>query len=103
MFNDTTATKDHLRPHNAITNRRECCGCHTPLDDSFKPGGNPDVDKIKVLYAQIIDFCNDMRSSLPEAKTSDDAKRLSEKARFLSVAITEAQTAQMWAVKAITK
>ena len=58
---------------------------------SFNPGGNPDVNEIKALYAQIIDKLNELRG----------ADR-NEKARLLSVAITEAQGAQMWAVKGIT-
>ena len=43
---------------------------------TFNPGGNEDVNQAKSHVAQYIDM--------------------------LSVAITEAQTSQMWAVKAIT-
>lgn len=62
---------------------------------SFNPGGNPDVDKIKRDFAAIIDGLHDRRlkAGLLEQK---------ETARMLSIAITEAQTAQMWAVKAVT-
>jgi hypothetical protein len=60
---------------------------------TFNPGGNPKVDEVKKLYAQIIDICNDARTEAGQG----------EKGRLLSVAITEAQTAQMWAVKGITK
>jgi hypothetical protein len=59
---------------------------------TFNPSGDPLVNEIKVAYAKIIDLCNDLR-----ALTGPN-----EKARLLSVAITEAQTAQMWAVKGIT-
>ena len=59
---------------------------------TFNPGGNPKVDEIKKLYAQIIDLCNDLRTEAGQG----------EKGRLLSVAITEAQTAQMWAVKGVT-
>ena len=59
---------------------------------AFNPSGDDKVHKIKELYAQIIDLCNDARG-----ETGGN----SEKARLLSVAITEAQTAQMWAVKGI--
>jgi hypothetical protein len=59
---------------------------------SFNPSGNDDVHDCKRLFAEIIDALNDARSS-----TSDG-----EHKRLYSVAITEAQTAQMWAVKAIT-
>jgi len=51
-------------------------------------------NRIKQLYAQIIDLCNDMRS---ETYPSSD-----ERSRLFSIAITQTQTAQMWAVKAIT-
>lgn len=60
---------------------------------TFNPGGNPAVDECKRSYAKIIDQMNDMRNDpimTPEGK------------RLASVAITEAQGAQMWAVKAIT-
>jgi len=46
---------------------------------------------VKSLYAQIIDELHDLRSG-----TTGEAARLA------SIAITEAQGAQMWAVKAIT-
>lgn len=59
---------------------------------TFNPSQNPSVQYVKSLYAQIIDDLNDRRTMV----TDGDAKR------YYSVAITEAQTAQMWAVKAIT-
>jgi hypothetical protein len=59
---------------------------------SFNPSSNPEVESIKRQYADIIDSLNDKRSH-----TQDK-----EKARLYSIAITEAQAAQMWAVKAIT-
>jgi len=59
---------------------------------TFNPGGNPKVDEVKKLYAQIIDLCAEIRTEAGQG----------EKGRLASVAITEAQTAQMWAVKAIT-
>lgn len=59
---------------------------------NFNPSGSPGVDKIKSAYAAIIDHLDDVR------KNSGNP----EKKRLASVAITEAQTAQMWAVKAIT-
>jgi hypothetical protein len=58
---------------------------------TFNPSGDEKVKKVKELYAQIIDFLNEVRG-----------EERSEKARLLSVAITEAQTSQMWAVKGIT-
>ncbi|MHB8089967.1 MAG: Acb2/Tad1 domain-containing protein, partial [Anaerolineaceae bacterium] len=53
--------------------------------------GDEKVFKIKQLYAEIIDIMNDLKDPTP-----------SEAGRLASIAITEAQTAQMWAVKAIT-
>lgn len=59
---------------------------------SFNPSGDEKVQKVKELYAEIIGLCNDLRAEAGPG----------EKGRLLSVAITEAQTAQMWAVKGIT-
>jgi hypothetical protein len=59
---------------------------------TFNPSGDPKVNEIKSLFAQIINLCNELRRLGPPG----------EKTRLLEVAITEAQTAQMWAVKAIT-
>lgn len=59
---------------------------------TFNPSQNPQVKAIKEHYAATIDLLNTMRN-----ETSDK-----EVARMLSVAITESQTAQMWAVKAVT-
>ena len=59
---------------------------------AFNPSGDQNVEKIKRLYAEIIDLCNTCR----------EAARDNEKVRLFSVAIIEAQGAQMWAVKAIT-
>jgi len=59
---------------------------------TFNPGGHPLVNDIKEKTAAYIDFLNDIRSS------SDNG----EVKRMILVAITEAQTSQMWAVKAVT-
>lgn len=58
---------------------------------TFNPSGDEAVLKAKKLFADAIDLLNGIRGS-----------ERSEQARLCSVAITEAQTAQMWAVKAIT-
>ena len=58
---------------------------------TFNPGNNEDVDKVKKLYAQVIDTLNEIRG-----------EERNERARLCSAAITQAQGAQMWAVKAIT-
>jgi hypothetical protein len=59
---------------------------------AFNPSGDEDVQVIKCGYALIIDKLNDMRNG----------PAISERARLFSIAITQAQAAQMWAVKAIT-
>lgn len=58
----------------------------------FNPSSNTEVHDLKEDIAIFINDCNDAR-----AKASDP-----EVKRMYSVAITEAQTAQMWAVKAAT-
>jgi len=59
---------------------------------TFNPSGDSAVITTKKYFAQIIDDMNSLRS----LSESPEAKRL------YSIAITEAQGAQMWAVKAIT-
>lgn len=59
---------------------------------TFNPSSLPAVDDAKRGFAAVIDQMNDLRN----ASDNPDVKRMA------SVAITEAQTAQMWAVKAIT-
>ena len=58
---------------------------------TFNPSNDENVEKVKALYAEIIDTINNIRG-----------EDRNEKARLLSIAVTEAQTAQMWAVKGIT-
>ena len=58
---------------------------------NFNPSGEPNVDRVKKLFAEIIDICFDAR-----------LRSSGEKARLFSIAITEAQTAQMWVVKGLT-
>ena len=70
-----------------LTFGQKACGV------SFNPGGREDVDLIKRKFAEIVDLLNEHRSL-------DDAS--SETKRMLSIAITDTQTAQMWAVKAVT-
>ena len=59
---------------------------------SFNPGGLESVNTLKKAYADLVDKLNDARvfDADPEVR------------RMLSVAITELQTSQMWAVKAVT-
>lgn len=59
---------------------------------TFNPSGHEKVNAIKQKQAEYIDLLNQYR----EETTNGEVKRQ------LSVAITEAQTSQMWAVKAVT-
>lgn len=77
---------------------------------TFNPSGDMRVTELKTLYAKIIDICDDLRRILCESggATGDPdidravTSKIAEQKRLLSIAITEAQGAQMWAVKAIT-
>lgn len=60
---------------------------------SFNPSGDPAVHRCKVEFAAVIDHMHELRMA---NMGSSDIHRMA------SIAITEAQTAQMWAVKAIT-
>lgn len=73
-------------------NQRELSYGEKAVGLTFNPGGNPKVNEIKEQFAKVIDTMNDARLE------SNDG----EVKRMMSVAITEAQTAQMWAVKAVT-
>jgi hypothetical protein len=59
---------------------------------TFNPSNSHEVDKCKQEFAAVIDRMNYLRNLTDNAEVK----------RMASVAITEAQTAQMWAVKAIT-
>lgn len=59
---------------------------------TFNPSNDSTVQSVKLAYAGVIDTLNNLRTSTEDG----------EQKRLLSVAITEAQGAQMWAVKAIT-
>ena len=71
---------------NELTFGEKACGV------SFNPGGNPVVSEIKRQFAAVVDDLNLLR----EQTASGEVKRM------LSLAITDVQTAQMWAVKAVT-
>lgn len=59
---------------------------------TFNPSGDDNVAVLKEMIAAFIDRCNMHR----DQATSPEVKRM------YSIAITEAQTAQMWGVKAAT-
>lgn len=70
-----------------LTFGQKACGVN------FNPDSNPQVASIKQAYASLVDVLDAIR------KTADNSPEVK---RMLSIAITEAQTSQMWAVKAIT-
>lgn len=59
---------------------------------NFNPGQSHEVHKCKKEFADVIDRMNYLRLHSHDTEVQ----------RMASIAITEAQTAQMWAVKAIT-
>lgn len=59
---------------------------------NFNPSNDDKVGQVKQKFAEAIDLINDLRNSTESGEVK----------RQCSVAITETQTAQMWAVKAIT-
>lgn len=63
---------------------------------TFNPSNNGDVETLKRAYAAIIDHLDDFRKGYIARGDNPEMVRL------CSIAITEAQTAQMWAVKAVT-
>lgn len=75
-----------MEPTKEMSFGEKACGV------SFNPGGHEQVNKVKEAFANVVDILNDYR-----AETEDG-----EVKRMLSVAITDAQTAQMWGVKAVT-
>lgn len=58
---------------------------------SFNPSGDDAVARCKQIFADAIDQMSELRFGATP-----------EQARLASIAITEAQGAQMWAVKALT-
>jgi hypothetical protein len=79
-----------MSPDNQV--QRELSYGEKAVGLTFNPSNDAKVDEVKALYAKIIDLCDVMRKEAGPG----------EKGRLLSVAITEAQSAQMWAVKGIT-
>lgn len=75
-----------------MTNKQEITYGEKAVGLTFNPSNDDNVSACKAGFAILINMMNDLRND-----TSDP-----EVARMASIAITEAQTAQMWAVKAIT-
>ena len=60
------------------------------VEINFNQENNAEVDEVNKLYAAVIDKLNDMRG-----------ENRNEQARRMSIAITQAEIAQLCAVKAI--
>ena len=63
---------------------------------TFNPSKDDKVTDIKNMYAMIIDYLHNLRGPNSDNQIQNEINRL------LSIAITESQSAQMWAVKAAT-
>lgn len=77
-------------------NSRELTFGEKAVGLTFNPSNDPKVQDLKEKAAAFIDACNKMRVATETEKPD------AEVARMASIAVTEAQTAQMWAVKAAT-
>lgn len=75
-----------------MTTEREMTYGEQAVGLTFNPSNDDAVAKCKAEFAAVIDRMNDLRNSTSNYEVT----------RMASIAITEAQTAQMWAVKAIT-
>lgn len=75
----------------AMAEERELTFGEKAVGLSFNPSGDPLVQSLKEGFAHLIDEMNSLRKDHP-----------SERGRLASIAITELQGAQMWAVKAAT-
>lgn len=64
---------------------------------TFNPSGDDAVHQCKQGFANLIDQMHELREKLRGTTEAGN-----EQARLASVAITELQGAQMWAVKALT-
>ncbi len=71
---------------------------------NFNPGGDKKVSHQKILYAGVIDALKQELDKEPTYGVEGDTDMhvYSERGQLLIEAIRQAQTAQMWAVKAIT-
>lgn len=74
------------------TSPRELSFGERAVGITFNPSSDPKVQIIKGSLATVIDYLNDLRTEAGPGEVG----------RMLSTAITELQTAQMWAVKAVT-
>lgn len=75
-----------------ITQEKQLTFGQKAVGITFNPGGHALVNEIKEKAAAYIDLLNEARNATNDGEIK----------RMLSIAITEAQTSQMWGVKAVT-
>jgi hypothetical protein len=90
-----------LRVHEVQPDEKPTFG-QKAVGASFNPSAITSVDRLKALYAEIIDLCAAGRAYANAPSDAVAPKPSPEAVRLYSIAITEAQGAQMWAVKAAT-
>jgi hypothetical protein len=82
------------------------------MNVNFNPDGNSRVNKIKLAFAQMFDIVNDNAGEIQlsyagaqETEELDNVNRMkaAEVGRLSSIAKTHLETAQMFAVKAVTR
>jgi hypothetical protein len=75
-----------------MTEQREMTFGEKAVGLTFNPSGDENVNTIKQTFANAIDVMNNLRNATSSG----------EKKRMYALAISDAQAAQMWAVKAVT-
>ncbi len=86
----------NVTPEYAPAPQRELTFGEKAVGITFNPGGSDIVNEIKDIIAEAIDYLESKRNP------KDGSMQKTEVARMYSIAITELQSAQMWAVKAAT-
>ena len=84
-----------VAPHGTVqsgTNERSLTYGEKAVGVNFNPSGNQNVNDTKAGFARLIDEMHSLRTAVEDGEVK----------RMLSIAITEAQSSCMWAVKALT-
>lgn len=84
-----------VAPHGmvqSVRNERSLTYGEKAVGVNFNPSGNHSVNDTKAGFARLIDEMHSLRTAVEDVEVK----------RMLSIAITEAQSSCMWAVKALT-
>lgn len=96
---DTKDTKETVSGNFQDTNnepeRGELTYGEKAVGLTFNPGGMPEVNKIKIACAAVIDELNNQRE---KAKAESNGEKIAQ----FTLAIRDIQSGQMWGVKAAT-